>query len=49
MKPTETTYDELQAAYDYFNESLFDSELPDCLITLQREKKHTGISLLKGL
>lgn len=42
MKPTETAYDELQAAYDYFNENLFDNELPDCLITLQREKKTYG-------
>lgn len=42
MKPTETTYDELQIAYDYFNENLFDSQLPDCLITLQREKKTYG-------
>ncbi len=42
MKPTETAYDELQSAYDYFNEHLFESQLPDCLITLQREKKTYG-------
>jgi len=42
MKPTETTYDELQAAYDHFNSALFESELPVCLITLQREKKTYG-------
>ncbi len=41
-KPTETTYNELQIAYDYFNKHLFNSELPDCLITLQREKKTYG-------
>lgn len=39
MKPTETTYEELQAAFDHFNDALFNSELPVCLITLQREKQ----------
>lgn len=42
MKPTQTTYAELQAAYDHFNEALFDGSLPHCLITLQREKKTYG-------
>ncbi|AWX05543.1 MULTISPECIES: SprT-like domain-containing protein [Gammaproteobacteria] len=42
MKPTETTYEELQAAFDHFNDALFDSELPVCLITLQREKQTYG-------
>jgi len=36
MKPTEQTYFELQQAYDVFNRILFDNELPECLITLQK-------------
>ncbi|EAA4127232.1 sprT domain-containing protein, partial [Salmonella enterica subsp. enterica] len=42
MKPTQQTYEELQVAYDHFNEALFDGSLPPCLITLQREKKTYG-------
>lgn len=41
-KPTKTAYNELQAAYDYFNEHLFDSELPEVLITFQRNKRTLG-------
>ncbi|MBS0984641.1 SprT-like domain-containing protein [Gluconobacter cerinus] len=40
--PTDTTYRELQTAYDHFNKDLFDGHLPACLITLQREKKTFG-------
>lgn len=40
--PTFQAYTELQAAYDYFNSALFDSSLPLCLITLQREKRTYG-------
>lgn len=40
--PTRETYDELQRAYSHFNRLLFDGELPDCLITLQREKSTCG-------
>lgn len=40
--PTEATYDELQIAFDFFNTHLFDSQLPQCLITLQREKRTYG-------
>lgn len=40
--PTPEVYAEFQAAYDYFNECLFDNELPPCLITLQREKRTMG-------
>lgn len=36
------TYTELQAAYDHFNEQLFNAELPDCLFTLQRQKRTYG-------
>ncbi len=42
MKPTKSAYAELQTAYDYFNSHLFDDELPQCLITLQREKQTYG-------
>jgi hypothetical protein len=34
--PTRETYSQLQEAYDYFNRRLFQSILPNCLITLQR-------------
>lgn len=40
--PTYQTYSELQQAYDHFNATLFDSKLPYCLITLQREKRTVG-------
>ncbi|KQP14781.1 SprT-like domain-containing protein [Pseudorhodoferax sp. Leaf267] len=40
--PTRETYDELQVAYSHFNARLFDGALPDCLITLQREKSTCG-------
>jgi predicted SprT family Zn-dependent metalloprotease len=42
MRPTETTYAELQLAYDTFNRELFAGVLPACLITLQREKATAG-------
>lgn len=42
MKPTSETYAELQRAYEYFNDKLFDATLPECLITLQREKNTFG-------
>ncbi|MEO4090735.1 SprT-like domain-containing protein [Acinetobacter pittii] len=42
MTATKTTYDELQTAYDFFNQHLFNNELPACLITLQREKRTLG-------
>jgi hypothetical protein len=32
--PTLEVYEELQQAYDHFNEGLFSVELPTCLITL---------------
>ena len=46
MHPTREIYDELQTAYDYFNVELFGGELPPCLITLQREKRTYGLSLI---
>ena len=42
LKPTRETYDALQAAYDHFNWTLFDSALPGCLITLQRTSRSYG-------
>jgi predicted SprT family Zn-dependent metalloprotease len=42
MKPTAVAYAELQTAYDHFNQALFHGSLPDCLITLQREKNSCG-------
>lgn len=41
-KPTIKAYQELQDAYDFFNKRLFDSELPDLLITFQRGKNTFG-------
>ncbi|NPE56594.1 sprT domain-containing protein [Dickeya dadantii] len=40
--PTNETYDGLQKAYDFFNKKLFNGRLPQCLITLQREKLTLG-------
>ncbi|WP_249531576.1 hypothetical protein [Escherichia coli] len=31
-----TRYSELQQAFDFYNQRLFDGELPECLITFQR-------------
>jgi predicted SprT family Zn-dependent metalloprotease len=42
VKPTRETYDPLQQAYENLNRSLFECELPNCLITLQRSKKSYG-------
>ena len=41
-KPTEQAYEELQLAYDWFNQRLFDGVLPPCLITFQRNKRTMG-------
>lgn len=40
-RPTETTYQALQAAYDHFNRELFEGLLLCCLITLQRRGRRT--------
>lgn len=42
MNPTEESYWNLQKAYQYFNDRLFNSELPDCLLTYQRNKRTYG-------
>lgn len=41
-RPTPQTYAELQLAFDYFNDELFEGKLPPCLLTLQREKRTHG-------
>lgn len=42
IEPTRETYDRFQEAYAYFNRTLFDGRLPNCLITLQRSKRSYG-------
>jgi len=42
QRPTETAYDELQMAADWYNTHLFDGQLPACLITFQRVKNTFG-------
>src|SRR3970282_209027 len=42
MKYTEVTYGALQSAYDHYNHTLFEDRLPQCLITLQRQKGAAG-------
>ena len=42
LAPTQETYNELQMAYDHFNERLFEGQLPSCLITLQWKKRTFG-------
>lgn len=41
-KITEKEYKLLNEAYNFFNTSLFEGELPECLITLQRKGKCAG-------
>lgn len=41
-RPTDEAYAELQQAFDHYNKTLFDSRIPHCLITFQREKKTYG-------
>lgn len=40
--PTAEFYEMLQEIYHIFNKELFDNELPNCLITVQRKKKVMG-------
>lgn len=42
LNPTKRTYDDLTAAYDFFNTRLFHGKLPRCLITMQRKNKSYG-------
>ena len=47
MQPTQETYSELQQAFDFFNENLFQGSLPLCLLTLQRQKNTFGYFALQ--
>src|SRR5713226_6532062 len=40
--PTTQTYTSLTSTYDFFNQELFTSGLPSCLITMQRHKGALG-------
>jgi len=42
VRPTEETYSQLQAAYDFFNVRLFEGKLPHVMLTLQRRKRTGG-------
>jgi ribosomal protein L37AE/L43A len=42
VNPTKRTYDDLNRAYDFFNERLFSGRLPRCLITMQRRPRSRG-------
>jgi hypothetical protein len=42
IEPTKETYDQFREAYEYLNRTLFNGELPNCLITLQRSKSSYG-------
>lgn len=41
-KPTMQMYTFVQDAYDFFNDRLFDGQLPACLLTLQRDSNVMG-------
>lgn len=42
LQVTSQAYAELQTAFDHYNAVLFDGAIPQCLITLQREKRSYG-------
>lgn len=44
--PTKELYGELNYAYAFFNERLFNATLPDCLISLARDRRVYGYMLL---
>lgn len=41
-RPTMQAYTELQHAYDHYNSELFEGQLPQCLITMQRQANCMG-------
>lgn len=41
-QPTQETYGELERAFDFFNDELFQGRLPRCLISLQRQNESYG-------
>jgi hypothetical protein len=42
LSPTEGTYSGFNIAFKFFNDILFGSRLPDCLVTMQRSKRSRG-------
>ena len=40
--PTLEEYQAIQLAYNYFNETLFDSKLPECIIIFNRSRRASG-------
>ncbi|MGC3103750.1 SprT-like domain-containing protein [Pseudomonas aeruginosa] len=40
--PSQLLYDEIEAAYDWFNERLYGGQLPGCIFTLQRKANTFG-------
>jgi hypothetical protein len=46
MKPTLEQFRKYQAAYDYFNKTLFESKLKPCLLVFREGKKRTGLITL---
>lgn len=42
INPTQTTYNSFDAAYEFFNQKLFNGTLPNCLITMQRKNGARG-------
>lgn len=42
LSPTQRMTETLQAAFDYFNQELFEGALPQVLLTLQRRRKFRG-------
>jgi len=41
-KPAKEFYDFMQYIYEYFNDELFYSELPNCMIVITRRKRTLG-------
>ena len=42
LRPTLSSYAQFQAAFDYYNQQLFDSKVPPCLITLESSGRTFG-------
>jgi hypothetical protein len=42
LTPTQQVYGVLHAGFTFFNNALFDGRIPDCLITLQRDRSAYG-------
>jgi hypothetical protein len=42
LSPTEEAYGSFYEAFQVFNMALFEGELPDCLITMQRSRRSYG-------